>query len=1094
MATHCVQLKSELSARKGRIASLNWSPKEDRLAIFCESGTVHLWNPGEKQTHREDQGPAGITCASWSADGKLLACATVQGHLHVLDASTLEEEWEYKKNSGKPLLSCSWAPRGRHLAMGGHDCRVYVIDYRIPHREAPQIGIGHESPILGIAWAPDASTLVTATQHGVIGVWLEESIDNQLRHFLQWPDGWWFYGDPVVDLAWSPTLGRVASASRDGKICLWNVASRKLEGSFDTHERTFKVAFSPNGQFMVVRTIESVWFIRCDRMQDVLKTACPAGQRHGHLAIQPASGLVAADDCRNGVVQVWQVDFDCLRISSNLRTKKYSNAKVVLTGEPDCGKSSIARVLGTPASLSSTPGTTHRIYRIPEGLVQHSEDTSEIREILLWDLSASQVHDLAHRLYVKNASTVLFAFDATRGVPALMRAVEVYYATGMVSAPDLRWKPACAAFVATKIDRLERSDLADITEAFNQLGLPNASLLLTTTLNNQGLQELDAYIRASIQWSTVAHVDAAESFEDIQNFATLEKSRQGGLALSPADSLCALFERTFPAHRSPTLQSLFRQSMELLENLGVLYRFNWGDQVLLHPESFFGYAADLIAAAAQDPKGMGRLPLTEAESGRGHHFASRQKERLSDPSQERLLLAASVHELVHSGAAQKVSTHSDLYLVFPTQLSRELPFVPPDGQVMLRGRFSGSCPAIHSSLVVRLLSLRFMFSNPDLYKNAARLMSGSAGTCGVFFKRNSSPHGRNEVEVFFDDKADVAARSRFSEIVRDHISQNARPGTIEWISAEKDLTGPAMEPARTRVFFAYDHRDEDVRASVMNICLELEKRGIDAWVRARRMRPGDREETYTRARREHSTALVAVNRRSLCSQLQADIKDFKQRNCRIIPVIMPHSPATLDLPETLRSFVPANFRVPLGQEPYDQLALGIKELSHDNTSGSEDPPSPRPSPPRIRLKTAARKRIFLSYFHDDARLVEKLRDRLLNSGHPVWWDNDILPGTAWEEEIASAMRSSCAVLACCTGQSTERQESKFFREIREARDMSREMKAGTVFLIPVLLMPCDLPLELRDLQAIDCTSPNFDQGFQKLLAALRVACRNEPSR
>ena len=86
----------------------------------------------------------------------LLACCTEEGALFLCDAQTLEPE------SAVPIsldsLKClAWAPKGRLLAVGGLDRRVYVKDFRrVKNRIPDQIGIGHASSLCSLAWSDDA--------------------------------------------------------------------------------------------------------------------------------------------------------------------------------------------------------------------------------------------------------------------------------------------------------------------------------------------------------------------------------------------------------------------------------------------------------------------------------------------------------------------------------------------------------------------------------------------------------------------------------------------------------------------------------------------------------------------------------------------------------------------------------------------------------------------------------------------------------------------------------------------------------------------------------------------------------------------------
>ena len=144
---------------------------------------------------------------------------------------------------------------------------------------------------------------------------------------------------------------------------------------------------------------------------------------------------------------------------------------------------------------------------------------------------------------------------------------------------------------------------------------------------------------------------------------------------------------------------------------------------------------------------------------------------------------------------------------------------------------------------------------------------------------------------------------------------------------------------------------------------------------------------------------------------------------------------------------------------------------------------------------ASTKHVFLSYCRDNKDQVSPLRDALVAAGEPVWWDQEILPGQDWKMEIRKAMRNSYAVILCLSEETSARDQSGIYPEAMDAIRAYREHSPGSVFLIPVLLSECQLPLiEIDDtrtldrIQAVNLFPPsNWEAGIQRLVAALRQA-------
>jgi signal recognition particle receptor subunit beta len=355
----------------------------------------------------------------------------------------------------------------------------------------------------------DASILVSGTVNGVLGVWVDNQVDGQLRHFLQWPDGWWFNRSPIVDLAWSSQNQMLASASSDGKLCLWNVSKRLLLGTFDAKERTFGVAFSPDGQFLLTRTLENIRFIQCDRTQEVFSLDCPANATRGSLAVHPRSGLIAAaaaETYREESIIVWEADFECLVRNANLTKRSYRNAKVVLIGDHNSGKTSLASALSRQSLQPQTHDLVPQVYRLSRDDLFSTSGASEIREILLWEIPNHGRYESAQRLHLKNTTGTLLAFETSSGAAGLAKSAQMDESFCMSSSFRFGGPPLKKFFAATKSDRADPSDEHDIAAANAQQS--TVVPLFVTSANNGSMicgqlsarQSIGAHHHASMSW------------------------------------------------------------------------------------------------------------------------------------------------------------------------------------------------------------------------------------------------------------------------------------------------------------------------------------------------------------------------------------------------------------------------------------------------------------------------------------------------------------------------------------------------------------------------------------------------------------------
>jgi hypothetical protein len=138
---------------------------------------------------------------------------------------------------------------------------------------------------------------------------------------------------------------------------------------------------------------------------------------------------------------------------------------------------------------------------------------------------------------------------------------------------------------------------------------------------------------------------------------------------------------------------------------------------------------------------------------------------------------------------------------------------------------------------------------------------------------------------------------------------------------------------------------------------------------------------------------------------------------------------------------------------------------------------------RIPLK------VFLSYTSVDIAAARELRRKLREDGHAPWLaEEDLLPGQNWQVETTRALREADVVLVCLSTHSLAK-PGFAQHEIRLALETSARQPAGSIYLVPVRLEPCEVPKELAQWHWVDYFA---DDGYRKLLGALE-AKRTQPN-
>jgi hypothetical protein len=145
---------------------------------------------------------------------------------------------------------------------------------------------------------------------------------------------------------------------------------------------------------------------------------------------------------------------------------------------------------------------------------------------------------------------------------------------------------------------------------------------------------------------------------------------------------------------------------------------------------------------------------------------------------------------------------------------------------------------------------------------------------------------------------------------------------------------------------------------------------------------------------------------------------------------------------------------------------------YDNPNTLDSLQSPRPL------------RIFLCHSSGDKPIVRELYKRLkVIKGIVPWLDEeDLLPGQDWQYEIRNAVRNNDIVIICLSKISINK-VGYVHKEIKFALDLADEQPEGTIFLIPLRLEECNIPIRLTHLHWVNYFE---DRGFNKLIKALDV--------
>jgi hypothetical protein len=117
--------------------------------------------------------------------------------------------------------------------------------------------------------------------------------------------------------------------------------------------------------------------------------------------------------------------------------------------------------------------------------------------------------------------------------------------------------------------------------------------------------------------------------------------------------------------------------------------------------------------------------------------------------------------------------------------------------------------------------------------------------------------------------------------------------------------------------------------------------------------------------------------------------------------------------------------------------------------------------------------------------VRRLYDELQKAGFEPWMDQEnLVPGQNWPRAIERAIELADFIVLCFSRKSAGKR-GFFQSELRYALDVAACVPLDDIFLVPIRLTPCEVPLQIaRKTQYIDLF-PEWETGLKALISMMR---------
>ncbi len=143
----------------------------------------------------------------------------------------------------------------------------------------------------------------------------------------------------------------------------------------------------------------------------------------------------------------------------------------------------------------------------------------------------------------------------------------------------------------------------------------------------------------------------------------------------------------------------------------------------------------------------------------------------------------------------------------------------------------------------------------------------------------------------------------------------------------------------------------------------------------------------------------------------------------------------------------------------------------------------------LRLRSAMPLKVFVSYAKEDRDLALKYYDMIRQEGASPWMDvKHLLPGQNWEAEIDKALSNANVVVLLLSRKSINKR-GFVQREANDAIGRLKYKQPTDIYVIPLLLEPCDVPSHIAErLQYVDLSNTG---AWSQVQASLKLAAEQQ---